>query len=289
MRSREWAVVSVALLPLLGPGVLGSGPAGDRLPAVTHVTSPADRAEVAAAAVAAGSLQRPYVLKAFAAGHSVDEVVRFASLIRGRKPMWLRTHLNLVDPDGSWLVTYHAALVRQVDNTTCGSTVILMARAIADPIYAFSLTSGGSGDRAAATTDQFEARLGAEEQRIHDATNTIWPKKFGTTPSGVAAELNRYAGALGTRYDAQLVGRHGQVLRNAVTAARSGLPVPVLIGDWLPRHYVLLIGVDSEGLLFYEPDQATLIRVGVQDFLDGKADALGFPHVQAVIAPVRTG
>jgi hypothetical protein len=279
-------VVSVVLLPLLGTGILGSGPDSDRSPVVTHDASPADRAEVLAAAATAGSLQEPYVLKAFAAGHSVDEVVRFASLIRGRKPIWLRTHLNLVDPDGPWLVTYHAALVRQVDNTTCGSTVILMARAIADPIYAFSLTSGGRGDRAAATAGQFEARLGAEEQRIHDATNTIWPKRFGTTPSGVAAELNRHAGALGTRYDAQLVGRGDQVLRNAVTAARSGLPVPVLIGDWLPRHYVLLIGVDSRDLLFYEPDEATLIRVGVQDFLDGKAGPLGFPHVQAVITPV---
>ncbi|MEV5967020.1 hypothetical protein AB0L70_34940 [Kribbella sp. NPDC051952] len=250
--------------------------------------SPADRADVLAAAAASGPLQRPYVLKAFAAGHSADEVVRFASLIRGKKPTWLRTHLSLVDADRHSLVTYHAALVRQVDNTTCGSTAILMSRAIVDPIYALYLTTGGTDDPMAARNGPFEARLAAEEERIHDSTNSLWPKKFGTTPSGVSAELNRNAKTLGTRYQARLV-EHGrsQPLRDAVAAARYSQPVPVLIGDWLPRHYVLLIGASRGDLLFYEPTAATLVRLDVQDFLAGKVKALGFPHVQAVITPSR--
>ncbi|TCO19720.1 hypothetical protein EV652_113119 [Kribbella steppae] len=249
--------------------------------------SPSDRSQVLAAAAAAGSLQQPYVLKAFAAGHSADEVVRFADSINGRSPVWLRKHLNLIEPDGPWLVTYHAALVKQVDDTTCGSTVIVMARAMTDPIYAFDLTTGG-GTRAAATADEFEARLAAEEQRIHGATNTLWPEKLGTTPSGISAELNRHVDALGARYEVRIAGQApgGRKARHAaVAAAESGQPVPVLVGDWLPRHYVLLIGVDRAGLLFYEPTEATLVRIGIQDFLGGDVSALGFPHVHAVITP----
>ena len=251
--------------------------------------SPADRVRVEAAVAAAGHEQRAFILKAFAAGHSADEVVRFAQMIRGKKPEWLRTHLSLIDPSGPGRVLYHASPVKQTDDTTCGSVSILMARAMADPLYTLYLTTGNSTDPAEAGAAKFQARLATEEQRIHDATNRFWPQKLGSTPPGVSGELNRHADALGTRYDSRLVARArgNPVLRDAVTAAQSGQPVPVLIGDWIPRHYVLLIGRDGGHLLFYEPTEATLVRVSEQDFLNGNVGGLGYPLVQAVITPSR--
>lgn len=252
----------------------------------------ADRARMdEALGAAAGPEQRAYTLKAFAAGHSVNEVVRFAQTIRGRKRGWLSAHLSLVDPSTSGDLTYHGSLVDQVDNTTCGSASILMVRVMADPLYALYLTTGGSTDPSMAEPMQFKARLAAEEQRIHGSTNEVWPQRLGTSPWGLTSELNRYADATGTTYRWRLVvgtrGGGNPALRDAVTAVDNGQPVPVLIGDWVPRHYVLMVGQDGSDLLFYDPSTAAVVRVNEQDFLKGDPMALGFPHIEAVVTPAR--
>jgi hypothetical protein len=242
---------------------------------------------VEATLAAAGPDERPYLLEAFAAGHSVDEIIDFAQLIRGKRPEWLSRHLRLLDQDGPGWVTYRASPVRQTDDTTCGSMTILMARAMTDPLYALYLTTGDSTDPAAAGAAQFRARLTAEEHRIHDATNRFWPQRLGSTPDGVRAELDRHVDALGARYKSQLAagpdGKHA--LREAADAADDAQPVPVLVGNRIPQHYVLLIGRDGGDLLFYEPTHATLDRISEQSFLEGKVSALGFRHVYAVITP----
>jgi len=249
--------------------------------------SPAVRARVHSALAAAAPDQRPYVLKVLADGHSAADVVSFAGLIRGKRPRWLRTHLNLIDPEGSGSVMYRSSPVEQTDDTTCGSMTVLMARAMTDPLYALYLTTGDSADRADARPDQFQARLTAEEHRIHDATNHFWPQRLGSTPLGVSNELNRHADALGAQYKPRLVAGTGgkSALADAVKAAGTGQPVPVLIGDWLPRHYILLIGIDGADLLFYEPGYATVDRISEQSFLIGKIDVVGFHHVFAVVTP----
>jgi hypothetical protein len=250
--------------------------------------SPADRARVDATLAAAGPDQRPYLIAALAAGHSADDVVTFARLIRGKRPGWLRTHLSLIDPGGPGRVTYRGSPVRQTDMTACGSMTILMARAITDPLYALYLTTGDSADRADASAARFQARLTAEEHRIHDATNRFWPQRLGSTPGGVGSELNRHADALGARYESHLVTGTGgkSALGDAVDAADSAQPVPVLIGDRVPRHYLLLIGRDGADLLFYDPAHARVDRITEQSFLDGKLNALRFRHVFAVITPL---
>ena len=249
--------------------------------------SPADRARVEATLAAAGAQERPYLLEALAAGHSAADVVTFARLIRGKRPGWLRSHLNLIDPDGSGSVVYHSSPVQQTDDTTCGSMTVLMARAMTDPLYALYLTTGDSAVRADAGTAYFQTRLTAEEHRIHDATNRFWPQRLGSTPDGLSSELNRHADALGSRYEPRLVIGIGgtSARRDAVAAAGNGQPVPVLIGNLIPRHYILLIGRAGGDLLFYEPGYATVGRISAQSFLDGKIDVIGFHHIYAVVTP----
>jgi hypothetical protein len=252
--------------------------------------SGADRARMdAALAAAAGPEERAYIGKAIAAGHSANEVVRFAEAIRGRKPGWLRVHLSLIDPSGTGEVSYQGTEVLQIDDTTCGSTSLLVARAMADPLYDLYLTTGDSTDPAAATPAQFQARVAAEEQRIHDTTNVVWPKNLGTSPWGVRDELNRYVGATGTRSDTRLFGGSTRgsnpALHDAVTAVDSGQPVPVLIGDLLPHHYVLMVGHRSSDMLVYDPGYAEVVVVSEQAFLGGDVSMLGYRHVMAVITP----
>lgn len=253
--------------------------------------SPADQARLDALLAQAGSPEeQAYLLKAFAAGHSLDEVATFAGQIHGRTPDWLRTHLSLVNAGHPGSVEYAGYPVKQTDETTCGSTSILIARAYNDPMYAFQLTTGGQPDDPAHSTGAaFYARINAEEQRIHHATNLLWPESLGTTPWGATAELNRHADELGTSYDWHIVDDTDSrsvnpALRDAVTAVDSGHPVPVLIGDSYPGHYVLMIGHDGDNLVFYNPS-GEITQVSERQFLDGKLDDLGFAHVQGVITP----
>jgi hypothetical protein len=297
--ARRPAVISTLLLSVTGYGISPQvqpdrhppQPATNsaRVAKALDAATPAERARMQATLVAAGPAERPYLLQALAAGHSAAEFVTFARLIHGKKPQWLRRHLNLIDPDGSDWVTYRFSPVQQVDNTSCGSMTVLMARAMTDPLYALYLTTGDSTDRAAASAEQFQARLTAEDHRIHDATNRFWPQGLGSTPAGLTTELNRHADALGTRYESRLVTGTGgaSALGDAARAATAGQPVPVLIGGWIPRHYVLLIGREGTDLLLYEPGYATVDRVNAQDFLDGKIDVLGFHHIYAVVTPAR--
>ena len=252
--------------------------------------SDADRSRLdALLAAAATPTERAYLLKAFAAGHSVAEVVAFAQKIHGRAAAWLRTNLSLIDPGQTGGVWLRNRQLRQYDATTCGSTSILAARAMTDPIYAFELTCGGDPDERDPDGDRFQVRLAAEEQRIHDTTNTVWPQSLGTSPWGVANELTNQAGSLGTGYDWRLVDDSDPrsvdpALAGAVRAVDAGQPVPVLIGDGYPRHYVLLVGHDGEDLIFYNPS-GELVRIAERDFRDGNLGQLGFDHVQAVILP----
>lgn len=296
---RRPAVMSTLLLSLTGYGIgphvqPDCDPPTAVSPAAREATSlddasPADRTRAETAVAAAGSAERPYLLQALAAGHSADDIVTFAGLIRGKKPEWLRRHLSLIDPDGPERVTYRFSAVEQTDNTTCGSMTVLMARASTDPLYALYLTTGDSTDRADASAAHFQERLTAEEHRIHDATNQFWPQRLGSTPAGVSTELNRHADALGTRYESRLVTGTGgkSALGDAVRAAGNAQPVPVLIGNWIPRHYILLIGREGGDLLFYEPGHGRVDRINAQKFLDGKIDVIGFHHIYAVVTPAR--
>jgi len=253
---------------------------------------PADRSTVDTLLAAATSPQeRAYLVKAFAAGHDVADLVAFHAQIQGRDPQWLRDHLSLIDPAVPGMLSYDGQPVVQVNENTCGSASILMARAMTDPLYAFGLTTGGSpDDPAAGTGAAFAARLRAEQLRIHDATNTLWPESLGTTPWGVAGELNRHADALGTRYDWRVVDDTNDrsvnpALADAVTAVDHGYPVPVLIGDSYPAHYVLAVAHEGQDVVLYNPSAGSVVRVSEQDFLDGRLDPVGFPHVQGVVTP----
>jgi len=211
-----------------------------------------------------------------AAGHPLDAIERFATAIHDKGPLWLRRQLALLE-------AHEGRVVRQFDDTTCGSTTIMMVRALNDPIYALSLTTDADGR--ALDRDSFHERIKAEEQRIHDSTNRLWPQRLGTTPWGLTGELNSY----GTQYDWRAVddtvaGSVGTALETAVGAVDAGHTVPVLIGDGVPRHYVLLIGHEGGDLVFYNPS-GEVTRVSEADFRNGNMSALGYRHVQGVVTP----
>lgn len=234
--------------------------------------------------------ERAYLLKAFAAGHSVDDLVAFDAQIHGRADLTGR--LSPVNPDSSggtmlrWVDAngnLHQVPLKQIDETSCGSNSILIARLLTDPIYAMQFTAGNPGDDSVVID-----RLRREEQRIHDSTNWLWPESLGTPPWGLSHEMDK----TGTDYGWHLVDDTDPrsvdpAMRAAVTAADQGHPVPVLIGGGVPRHYVLLVGHDGDNLVFYDPGDGGVKQVPASDFLDGHMVDLGdgFQHVQGVVTP----
>lgn len=229
---------------------------------------------------AGSDTERAWLLKGLAAGHGVDALSGFADTIRGKDETWLNQHLSLIDRGGASDQDRLGADVRQYEDTTCGTTSLIVARAEADPLYALSLTEG-----------DFEANFRAERDRVHDETNLIWPEALGTTPKGMTDYMNRHADATGTEYGWHLVDDtdHREIsstMREVVSAADRGHPVPVLVGGLAPQHYVLVVGHSGGDVLIYEPSNGETIRVPEQDFLNGNLDdSAGFDHVQAVVVP----
>lgn len=263
--------------------------------------SEADRARMRALLEGAGSEhERAYLMKALAAGRSIDDIAQFAAAIHGKSDSWLRQQLSLVNPGSDGYVTYGdpPVSVDQYNGTTCGSTSIMIARAMNDPMYAMSLTTGADGTPL--DPGGFRERIAAEEERIHNLTDPSWRHEVGTMPWGMTDELNRNSEALGAEYDWRWVddtdaGSVNPALDDAVGAVDAGHPVPVLIGNGssmdggfppgVPRHYVLLVGHEGDQLVFYEPGAGKMVRVSESDFRDGNMSALGYDHVQGVVTP----
>lgn len=229
---------------------------------------------------AASDVEKAWLYKALTAGHGLGALEEFANTVRGKDSGWLDGHLSLIDRGGTGAQLRLGVDVRQYEDTTCGTTTLIVTHAEADPLYALSLTEG-----------DFAARFKAERDRVHAETNVIWPEKFGTSPRGMAGYLNARAPVLGTEYRWHLVDdtNHREIsatMREVVTAADRGHPVPMLVGGPVPRHYVLVVGHSGGDVLIYEPTGGATVRVAERDFLDGNLrDSAGFDHVQAVVVP----
>ncbi|WP_436495145.1 hypothetical protein [Actinokineospora sp. HUAS TT18] len=241
-----------------------------------------DRAVLDVLLAAVGSdAERAWLLRAAAAGHGPTELGGFARAIRGQDEQWLNTHLSLVDRGGESAQVRMGVAVRQYEATTCGTTTLIVARAEHDPLYALSLTSG-----------DFQSAFTAERGAVHDETNVIYPQAAGTSPKGVAAYLTRH---IGVPYEWRLVDDTDKraissTLRDVVAAVDRGVPVPILVGGIVPRHYVLALGHERGTLLVFEPTAGVTVAVPEADFLAGNLRAaLGFDHVQSVVLPGQAG
>lgn len=264
--------------------------AGQRLDAM----NPTERAQAEDLLRRAGSsTERAYLLEAIAAGHSGTTLTGFADKIRSRPPQWLHTHLNLIDPGGPGTHQRFGALINQYDNTTCGTTSLMVTRAATDPLYALTFTEGIENLREEERFAEFERRFSAEQARVHDETNVLYPQFIGTSPMGMADWMNRHTDATGATYRYQLIDDTDQreisgALREVVTAVDQGHPVPILVGGAYPAHYVTVVGHHNGDLLIFEPTHGVTTRVPTEDFINGNlGKTAGFDHVQAVVVPER--
>lgn len=171
------------------------------------------------------------------------------------------------------------AWLRQRDGVTCGPSVAVMAGALLDRDYGTQLFAG----HPPAAQQWFDA----EQGRVHHAVNMVWPRALGTTPAGMARAINDRSRSRGLRYRWRPA-RRGDALADVSAALSAGLPVAMLIGAAIPRHWVLLTEGDGSVFRCYEPSAGHLHAVPAAAIREARLEALGFPRAFAFVLPDLT-
>lgn len=168
-----------------------------------------------------------------------------------------------------------ALRLRQRDGRTCGPTVAVVAGALLDPAYRSQL-SGAGFDR---------AWFAQEQLRVHALVNRVWPRALGTTPMAMARALTCCSRGRGVRYGWRLWWGRRDRLADVLDAVRSDLPVPMLVGRWIPRHWVLVVEATAGVLRCYEPSSGEVRPVGLDGLRCAHLEGLGYPRPFAFVLP----
>ncbi|MGZ8803552.1 MAG: hypothetical protein ACXWZL_13330 [Mycobacterium sp.] len=167
-----------------------------------------------------------------------------------------------------------ALRLRQRDGRTCGPSVAVVAGALLDPGY----RSGLSGDAG-------RTWFSEEQVRVHAMVNRVWPRALGTTPMGMARALTLHSCGRGVRYRWRMWRGRRDRLADVLDAVGSNCPVPMLIGRYLPRHWVLIVDSSADLLHCYEPSAGEVRSVGVDAVRRAQLSGLGYPRPFAFVVP----
>jgi hypothetical protein len=160
---------------------------------------------------------------------------------------------------------------RQRDGVTCGPTVAVVAGALLDP--------GRQGELAD------PAWFADEQARVHSEVNRVWPRRLGTTPTGMARALTARSSSSGVRYRWRLFRGRRDRLSDVRRAVEGDWPVAMLIGRFIPRHWVLIVEVDWLQWQCYEPSSGDVRSVEVAAVRRSRLSGLGYPRPFAFVLP----
>lgn len=161
--------------------------------------------------------------------------------------------------------------LQQRDGVTCGPTVAVVAGALLDP------------GRQAELSDP--AWFADEQARVHAEVNRVWPRRLGTTPPGMARALTAYSAASGLRYRWRLFRGRRDTLSDVRRAVQAGWPVAMVIGRFVPRHWVLIVEATGHQWQCYEPSSGEVRSVEVDAVRRSRLTGLEFPRPFAFVLP----
>lgn len=165
--------------------------------------------------------------------------------------------------------------LRQRDGVTCGPSVALVAGALLDPRRRAAFAEPASGP----------AWFDTEQLRLHAELNRIWPRRLGTTPSGMARALTAQGSTVGVCYRWRLFRLRRDRLADVVSAVTTGRPVAMLVGRFIPRHWVLIVDAVGGTLTCYEPSSGEARSVDVDAVRRSRLTGLGYPRPFAFAVP----
>jgi hypothetical protein len=156
--------------------------------------------------------------------------------------------------------------LRQRDGISCGPCVAVVAGALLDPAY-----------RAVLSDDR---QFSEEQRRVHSAASRVWPRRLGLTPAGMA-----YALSQNRPYRWRLFRGRRDALADVRAAVAAGRPVAMLIGNVIPRHWVLLVEAAGDEFSCYEPSSGDVRRCRFDAIRGSRLEGLGFPRPFAFVLP----
>jgi hypothetical protein len=232
--------------------------------------------------------ERAYLVKALAAGHSLESIEDFQSKIHGKSPTWLREHLTPVTTAADSMDDEGQAANTSNNNTdtvafkgqrweqggdgsegTCVASSTVTARAMVDPVYALELTGGTTGQDD--DPEAFRQRLIEEQHRVH--TEGDGGDNWGGMGQEGQEKVNdsEIGSYTGDDYEPRSVNNNEDrrdVLPDIEKAVAEGRPVPVDISGKEGAHAVRIIGQEGDMLQVYNP-WGTTTWVSEDDFVNG--------------------
>jgi hypothetical protein len=165
--------------------------------------------------------------------------------------------------------------LRQRDSTTCGPSVAVVAGALVDPAYRQGLTGSAP------------SWFDDEQLRVHTEVNRVWPRMLGTTPMGIARALTTRTEVRGVRYRWRPFRGRRDRLTDVLAEVEAGWPVAMLVGRFIPRHWVLIVGVQKDTLQCYEPSSGDVRPAALDAVRGSRLTGLGYPRPFAFVLPLR--
>jgi hypothetical protein len=278
--------------------------AGQRLDAANA----ADRTRVEQLLTNAKSPQeRAYLMKTLAAGHDVNDLTWFGNLIHdhGDDPEWLGTHLTPITNNSmvhSASVDYQGKSWTQGPHPTCVASSTVMGRAMIDPSYALTLTTGNKPDDPSSTSPEaFGQRLraaqtstynrGRSEGGVLDRIYQLLGSDgmFKDESRAIANEdIGRYTGQDYRQVDTGSADDRRDIMPDLENAVDQGNLVPFQIDrDGDDGHEMMVIGHDGHQLEIYNPWGVTS-WISEDAFIDGHLDQLDTRGL-GTVAPDVTG
>jgi hypothetical protein len=163
--------------------------------------------------------------------------------------------------------------LRQRDSTACGPSVAVVAGALVDPAYRAALTDSAR--------DWFDD----EQLRIHAELNRVWPRMLGTTPMGITRAVTSRTEVRGVKYRWRLFRGRRDRLADVLSSVADGWPVAMLVGRFIPRHWVLIVGVNGETLRCYEPSSGDVRPANIDALRHSRLTGLGYRRPFAFVLP----
>ena len=125
-------------------------------------------------------------------------------------------------------------------------------------------------------------RFAEEQRRVHCEVNRVWPRRLGVTPAGMAQALSEHR-----PYRWRLARGRRDGLADVLSAIDARCPVAMLIGNAIPRHWVLIVGRSGDMLHCYEPSSGETRDVDLQSVRRARLRSLGFPRAFGFVVPKR--
>ena len=175
------------------------------------------------------------------------------------------------------MVRLAALHLRQRDGVSCGPAVAVVAGALLDPAYRRQLAG--------------PTWFAGEQRLVHRRVNRVWPRSLGVTPMGMARAINEQAARRGAAYRSRLCrGLWGRrdAMADVLAAIDQQCPVAMLVGNVIPRHWVLIVDAEADRLGVYEPSSGEVRVSSVDAVRTGRLTGLGYPRTFAFVLP-RSG